>query len=120
VSKEIDGQIQKTGEGIVPLIQGSARNQIAGMFDDTVFFQRRVGPDPKTGKTVEIREFLLKDGGKFGPGGRSQDAVDVCPADLRQLWALYQEANEPEEPKKKPKGLSVAKAGAPKPGALKR
>lgn len=85
VSKEIDGQLQKTGEGIVPLIQGSARNQISGMFDDVVFFQKNQGK----------REFLLKDGGKFGPGGRSQDTVDVIEADITELWKLFREAAEP-------------------------
>ena len=82
-SGEIDGQLKKSGEGVVPLIPGSARMQLSGIFDDVVFFEKR----------GDKREFTLKTGGKFGPGGRSLDDVDAVDADIQGLWRLFQEAN---------------------------
>lgn len=93
VSAEMEGQIRKTGEGIVPLIQGSARNQLPGLFDDVIFFEK------KNGK----RMFVCQTGGRFGPGTRSlNDDIETCEADVGVLWDLMREANKPSPPVKRP------------------
>jgi hypothetical protein len=89
VSEEMGSQIPKSGEGVIPLIEGSVRNQISGIFDDVVFMETR-------GNT---REFVLKTGGKFGPGGRTMAGVDVCDADVGAYWKLCRGASPVEEKK---------------------
>lgn len=80
---EIEGQAKKSGDGVVPLIEGNVRLQIAGLFDDTIFMER----------TGDDRIFVLKTGGKFGPGGRNLSGVETCPADVTEYWKLCLENN---------------------------
>lgn len=85
VSAEIEGQIRKTGDGVVPLIQGAARNQLPGLFDDVIFFEKKQGK----------RYFVLQTGGRFGPGTRSlNDDIETCDADIGVLWNLMRDADK--------------------------
>lgn len=62
----------RTGEGIVPLLAGKARALIAAKFNDVVWFDIRKG------------ERILETGptGRWGPGCRSLDGVQIIPADV--------------------------------------
>lgn len=72
----IEGQLEKTGEGIVPLLAGKARGTIPALFQDVVFLEKRAGK----------RVFVCQDEGVFGPGCRSNlDGVSVVEADIAKL-----------------------------------
>lgn len=74
----IEGQMKKSGEGIVPSLAGELRTKIPAMFQDVVFLEKRQG----------IRTFITSTGGVFGPGGRSLPGVSSCDANITTLWEL--------------------------------
>jgi AAA domain len=69
-SQEIEGQRAKAGTGIVPLIGGSAREELPALFID-VLFMEKVG-----GKRV----FQVNPEGVWGPGCRSVDGTTTIGA----------------------------------------
>jgi hypothetical protein len=87
----IDNQLEKEGEGIVPMLPGQLRTHVPAAFQDVVFLVK--GP---TGK----REFLTSAGGVWGPGSRTLPGVERVPADISQLWEKMQQHNQPKEPVK--------------------
>lgn len=75
VSGEMDGQVKKSGEGVVPLIPGGMRTRIGGKFSDVLWFDI----DPKDhGKRV----FVTGPRGAYGPGCRHVHGTRTLPADF--------------------------------------
>lgn len=82
----IQGQIAKSGDGIVSDLPGELRKTVAGCFANVVFL--RVDHNEK-------RAFLWKRMGQFGPGGRTlPKGVTECEADIQLLWRMIQERRE--------------------------
>lgn len=74
----IEGQAAKSGQGICPLVGGTARQTIPADFTDVVYLEKRAGE----------RTFTLSDDGVFGPGSRSLPGVASCEADIAAMWKL--------------------------------
>lgn len=73
---EIDGQMAKSGQGIVPLLGGKARGTVPALFQDVVFLEKKKGG----------RVFTTALEGVFGPGCRSLDGVSEMPASVEEFW----------------------------------
>lgn len=78
VSSEMDGQMKKSGEGVVPLIPGASRNALAAKFVDVVWFDLDK-------EDREKRVIVTGPRGAWGPGCRSIHGTHVLPADFTQL-----------------------------------
>jgi hypothetical protein len=76
----IEGQLEREGEGICPLLGGKARATIPAMFQDVVFMEMRQGR----------RTFTTSSAGVFGPGCRNLEGVHQTEANIRSLWDLMQ------------------------------
>lgn len=74
-SAEIDGQVKKSGEGVVPLIPGGMRTRIGGKFADVLWFD--IDPTNK-----DKRVFISGPRGAYGPGCRHVHGSRVLPADF--------------------------------------
>lgn len=74
-SQEIDGQRAKAGVGIVPMIGGSAREELPALFQDVVFMDR----------DRDRRVFKVNPEGVWGPGCRSVDGTHEIDAD----WGAF-------------------------------
>jgi hypothetical protein len=98
-AKEIDGQLKKTGEGILPGIAGSIRNQIPGMFHDVAYLRKHL--------ESEERELCLSIKGVTGPRFVGLPGVEKVPADLSALVSRV-------AAKKEGKPAATAKAPPPK------
>lgn len=83
-SQEIDGQRAKSGTGIVPMIGGSAREELPALFQDVVFME----------KEKERRVFKVNPEGIWGPGCRSTDETRVIDADFGEFLKLAKEAGK--------------------------
>ena len=108
-SKEIDGQMKKQGDGILPGIAGAAREKIPGKFHDVVFLKKIAGS--------EERELLTRVSGVYGPRMNGLPGVESVPADLTALVArLSAAAKQPQKaaPAAKP-ALKTAVKPAAKP-----
>jgi hypothetical protein len=81
----IDGQIEKTGEGILPLIPGKARALLSAKFYDVVWMDLR-----RSGKEVE-RLFVTTPRGAWGPGCRNLEGAESRPADVGDLFKAFKE-----------------------------
>lgn len=81
----IEGQTAKSGEGIMPMLGGQARQTVPAEFQDVVFLEKRAGK----------RYFLTASGGVWGPGCRSLSGVEQCDADIRALWKLMRGTGKP-------------------------
>lgn len=68
--------------GIVPAISGKAQQSVAGLFQDIVFFEKRV----LGGK--EQRFFVTSMAGVYGPGCRNLPGVSEVPANISELQKL--------------------------------
>lgn len=79
-TQEIDGQRAKSGVGIVPMIGGSAREELPAIFQDVLFMDR------KNGKRV----FMVNPEGVWGPGCRSTDETREIAADWGDFFKLAQ------------------------------
>ena len=86
-SQEIDGQRAKSGVGIVPMIGGSAREELPALFKDVIFLEK--------GKEKDSRIFKINPEGVWGPGCRSIDGTRDIPADFGDFLQAM-------NPKKKP------------------
>jgi AAA domain len=98
-SKEIDGQLKKEGEGILPGIAGGARQTIPGMFHDVVYLKKRM--------ESEERDLCLSIAGVYGPKFVGLPGVEKVPADLSALVARV-------AAKKNGKAATPVKAPPPK------
>ncbi len=76
----IDGQVKKSGDGVVPRLGGQLRTIVPAMFQDVVFLEKKKGE----------RFFVTASDGVFGPGCRSLDGVQTCEANVGTLWAMMQ------------------------------
>lgn len=74
----IEGQVNKAGDGVVPMLGGQARTTIPAEFQDIVFLEKRAGK----------RFFVTSSDGVFGPGCRSLPGMQSCDADIGELWKL--------------------------------
>lgn len=110
-SKEIDGQLKKQGEGILPGIAGATREKIPGKFHDVVFLKKIAGS--------EERELLTRVSGVYGPRMNGLPGVSSVPADLTKLVERLAGAKkEPKSPlKAAPAPLRAVHKPAPKPAA---
>lgn len=85
----LDGQRDKTGEGVMPLLTGAAREEIPARFKDVIFMVR----NKKTGD----REFLISPAGVFeyAYGARSADGENkTIPADFEAFNDWIKESNK--------------------------
>ena len=76
-SKEIDGQLKKEGEGILPGIAGSVRSQLPGMFHDVAFLRKQL--------ESEERDLCLSIKGVTGPKFIGLPGVEKVAPDLTAL-----------------------------------
>lgn len=75
----IDGQRDKTGVGIMPMLGGAAREEIPARFHDVVFMEKRKGKDADTSHRV----WLINPTGVWGPGCRSVDGTREIDASFK-------------------------------------
>lgn len=76
---EADGQISKSGKGIVPGLAGDVRAHIPAMFNNVVFME----------KQKDKRVFITGRDGVWGPGCRALDGNHELPADLGKLAETF-------------------------------
>ena len=81
----IDGQTEKTGQGVAPMFAGAARKEIPGMFSDIVFMA------PST-KDSAKRSFHINPVGVFGPSCLSAPGTREIPADVGLLHEAFKNA----------------------------
>lgn len=96
-SKELPGQMAKSGQGIVPGIEGSVRAQIARYFQDVVYLEKR-----KSGADAEARVFVCNIEGVYGVGCRNLPGYEVIPADVTEFHRLAREIDRHGSGGKKP------------------
>jgi hypothetical protein len=109
-SKEIDGQLKKEGEGILPGVAGSIRSQLPGMFHDVAFLRKQM--------ESEERELCLSIKGVTGPRFVGLPGVEKVPPDLTALVKRVADVRSgkvvPARPVKAPAAKApVAQAKAP-------
>jgi hypothetical protein len=68
----IDGQREKTGVGIMPMLAGAAREEIPARFHDVIFMEKR---KPKKEEGPSQRIWMINPSGVWGPGSRSVDGT---------------------------------------------
>jgi hypothetical protein len=83
----IDGGLEKTGEGIVPLLPGKSRALIAAKFSDVIWMDLA----PMTTPTFQKGERIFVTGprGAWGPGCRSLEGSQVLKADIGELLKAF-------------------------------
>lgn len=84
----IDGQTEKTGKGVLPLLGGAARKEIPGMFADIVFLAQKT-------KAHSERSFFINPLGVYGPSCLSIDGTHEIPADVGLLHEEFLKAGNP-------------------------
>jgi hypothetical protein len=94
VSGELDGQLKKTGDGILPAIDGSVRARIASLFQDVVYMAKVPGS--------EDRVFKTRIGGVYGPRSNNLPGVESIPADVGGMIDRIVKGPGAERPKKAP------------------
>lgn len=77
---ELDGQAPKHGQGIMPLLAGTARQTVTMLFPDVIFLDNRKPP--------EGRVFVINPAGVWGVGSRNFQGSQVIPADISALISL--------------------------------
>lgn len=102
--------LPKTGEGIVPLIQGQARARISAKFNDVLWLDY----DRKT----QERLFVTGPQGAWGPGCRNLSTTQTLPADFTALIKTF----AGPAPVKKANGAQAAKpvGTTPRPPQVQR
>jgi adenosyl cobinamide kinase/adenosyl cobinamide phosphate guanylyltransferase len=86
----IDGQIEKTGDGIVPLIPGKSRTLLSAKFTDVIWMDMKRNA---TTKEME-RIFVTSPKGAWGPGCRSLEGRQELPADIGELIKAFKEQSK--------------------------
>lgn len=90
------GGLKKTGEGIVPLIPGSARARVAAKFNDVIWLDLDKNDAGK-------RRFYLSPTGAWGPGCRSLPGkFSDVEADFSKLIDLFSKEGAKPKPVAKP------------------
>lgn len=79
---ELDGQAPKRGNGIVPLLTGTAKAVVPGIFNQVVFMEKT-----KQGKRV----LYVNPVGVWGAGCNNVRGTHEIDADVGQLWALIKQ-----------------------------
>jgi hypothetical protein len=82
-SVQIDGQVAKQGDGIVPALGGTARASIPAEFQDVVFLEKRRN---------DKRVFVTSADGVYGPGCRSLPGVTEVDANVAKMWEEMQKS----------------------------
>jgi hypothetical protein len=83
----IEGQTEKTGEGVAPLFGGAARKEIPGAFADVVF----MGPSSKDSAK---RSFFINPVGVYGPSCLSVVGTREIDADVGLLHEEFKKAGK--------------------------
>jgi hypothetical protein len=83
----IEGQTEKTGEGVAPLFAGAARKEIPGMFSDVVY----MAPSTKDGAR---RSFYINPIGVYGPSCLSVVGTHEIDADVGLLHEEFTKAGK--------------------------
>jgi hypothetical protein len=78
VSQELPGQLKKHGDGIVPAVEGGVRSQIAGLFRDVVYLQKKPG-----GTDERILACSIK--GVYGIGSNTLPGVETIAPDISKF-----------------------------------
>lgn len=78
-------QRAKSGLGIIPMIYGSAREELPARFQDVLFLEKIA----EKGKE-DRRVFQVNPVGVWGPGSRSADGTHTIDADFGVFWKLAQ------------------------------
>jgi len=90
---EIDNQLAKTGEGIMPLLAGKARVLIPAKFNDVVWFDylapKKDTRQPWDEEPYNGRVIVTGPNGRWGPGCRSVHGTHIVPADMKLLYELF-------------------------------
>ncbi len=81
---EIEGQKAKSGRGILPMIYGSAREELPALFQDVLFME----------KEGDRRVFQVNPEGVWGPGCRSADGTHTITADFGEFLKLAAEGDK--------------------------
>jgi hypothetical protein len=84
-SPEMDGQRAKSGQGILPMIPGSAREELPALFPDVIFMER----EEKTNRRV----FRINPEGVWGPGCKDLDTHTIEP-DFGAFMQLHKDADK--------------------------
>ena len=85
---EIDGQRAKTGRGIMPMIGGSAREELPALFQDVLFMEKL----SEKGRE-DRRVFQVNPEGVWGPGSRSADGTHTIDADFGAFMRLAKDSD---------------------------
>jgi hypothetical protein len=80
----IDNQLDKTGDGIAPMLGGQLRVTFPAEFQDVVFLEKK----------GETRSFVTSSAGVWGPGCRNLPGVTALPADVSLLWETMTKHNQ--------------------------
>jgi hypothetical protein len=83
----IEGQTEKTGYGVLPLLGGAARKEIPGMFGDIVF----MAPDSKDSSK---RSFFVNPTGVYGPSCLSATGTQEISAHVGALHEAFKRADK--------------------------
>jgi hypothetical protein len=93
VAPTMQGQIEKTGPGILPNVEGGSRTAIPRLFQDVAYFEKD--------RNSDSRSFVFKIDGVFGPASSNAPGIERMPADIGKLW---------EHMKSRPKGVKIQTA----------
>jgi hypothetical protein len=85
-NREMDGQRAKSGTGIVPMIPGSAREELPALFQDVVFMEKD--------KDKRVFRVNVNGEGVWGPGSRSLDGVETIDADFGEFLKKAREIGQ--------------------------
>lgn len=86
----IEGQTEKTGPGVVPLLGGAARKEFPGMFANIVF----MGPNSKD---TSKRSFFINPTGVYGPSCLDLPGTHEIEADVGRLHEEFRKAGKPSK-----------------------
>ena len=78
----IEGQTEKTGQGVAPLFAGAARKEIPGMFSDVVLMD-------VASKDPAGRSFFINPVGVYGPSCLSAPGTHEIKADVGELHEAF-------------------------------
>jgi len=79
----IEGQLERSGQGIVPNLPGQVRATVAAKFVDVIWFEIR----------NKRRIFVTGPEGAWGPGCRSMEGTVTLDADVAELIKLFESAD---------------------------
>ena len=82
-----EGQLAKSGKGIVPLLAGKAKATIPMIFNDVVFLDM----------AKRERVFITGPDGVWGPGCRNLEGTQVLPADIGILMNAMRDVRKPKK-----------------------